>query len=90
MYPLVVVHSGRSFGMENFLKTSSFFSIVLIIIITFPYSTCIALFWQQHSYFFVYFSFYTYIDSTNSMIKELLADIFMTNIPLPISRDSNR
>ena len=28
---------------------------ILIIIITFPYSTCItALFWQQHPYFFVH------------------------------------
>ena len=25
---------------------------ILIIIITFPYSTCISFFWQQHPYFF--------------------------------------
>ena len=28
---------------------------ILIIIITFPYSTCISFFWQQHRYFFVHF-----------------------------------
>ena len=28
---------------------------ILIIIITFPYSTCISSFWQQHPYFFVHF-----------------------------------
>ena len=28
---------------------------ILIIIITFPYSTCISSFWQQHPYFFVDF-----------------------------------
>ena len=29
---------------------------ILIIIINFPYSTCIrGFFWQQHSYFFVHF-----------------------------------
>ena len=28
---------------------------ILIIIITFPYSTLLALFWQQHPYFFVHF-----------------------------------
>ena len=27
---------------------------ILIIIITFPYSTCINNFWQQHQYFFVH------------------------------------
>ena len=37
---------------------------ILIIIITFPYSTCIiylllvALFWQQHPYFFVIFKMF--------------------------------
>ena len=28
---------------------------LLIIIINFPYSTCIVFFWQQHPYFFVHF-----------------------------------
>ena len=28
---------------------------VVIIIVTFPYSTCISSFWQQHPYFFVHF-----------------------------------
>ena len=37
---------------------------ILIIIITFPYSTCInSFFWQYHPYFFVHFKMFCYFSS---------------------------
>ena len=46
---------------------------ILIIIITFPYYTCISSFWQHHPYFFVHFknvfSFLSMLFLCNVIIK---------------------